>query len=336
MLRGESEMNSRSIDEFGLISRYFGNVGAFDESLFDSPVIPLGIGDDCAILRPPPEHEICLSIDTLVCGVHFPESITPYHLGYRCLAVSLSDLAAMGAKPLAFTLALTLPESDPEWLAEFSRGLSQLANQYQIRLIGGDTTKGPLTVSIQVHGLVPVDQAIKRSGAQVGDLICVSGSLGAAGAALSFLHLESEIKSGRPGIRHLLEHYFCPQPKIELGCLLRGHATAAIDISDGLLADFNHIADSSRVGGVFYEDQIPCSELLISEVGSRSLSLALTAGDDYELCFCLPESRYDQLKNDELFKTVRVVGIVSSELGLKMQCQDGSEQVLSPKGYTHF
>lgn len=329
-------MTNRSIDEFGLISRFFGNVGVFDESLFDSPVIPLGIGDDCAILRPPPEHEICLSIDTLVCGVHFPETITPYHLGYRCLAVSLSDLAAMGAKPVAFTLALTLPESSPEWLAEFSRGLSHLANQYQIRLIGGDTTRGPLTISIQVHGLVPVDQAIKRSGAQEGDLICVSGALGAAGAALDVLHLESEIKSARAGIRHLLERYFLPQPRIDLGCLLRGHATAAIDISDGLLADFNHIAESSKVGGLFYEVQIPCSELLTSEVGSESLSLALTAGDDYELCFCLPAYRYDQLKHDDLFKDVSVVGVVSSELGLKMQCKDGSERVLSPNGYTHF
>lgn len=329
-------MTSRANDEFGLISRFFGNVGMFDESLFDSPVISLGIGDDCAILRPPPEHEICLSIDTLVCGVHFPETITPYHLGYRCLAVSLSDLAAMGAKPVAFTLALTLPASDSEWLSEFSRGLSHLASQYQIRLIGGDTTKGPLTISIQVHGLVPIGQAIKRSGAQAGDLICVSGSLGAAGAALDVLHLESEINSASAGIRHLLERYFIPQPRVALGVLLRGHATAAIDISDGLLADFNHIAMSSGVGGLFYEEQIPCSALLVSEVGSKSLSLALTAGDDYELCFCLPEASYDQLKQVELFKNVSVVGVVSSESGLKMRCIDGSERELSPEGYTHF
>lgn len=329
-------MTSRSIDEFGLISRFFDDVGVFDESSYDSPVIPLGVGDDCAILRSPPGHEICLSIDTLVSGVHFPESITPFHLGYRSLAVSLSDLAAMGAKPVAFTLALTLPESDPEWLADFSRGLSQLANQYQIRLIGGDTTKGPLTVSIQVHGLVPIDQAIKRSGAQEGDLICVSGSLGAAGAALNFLHLEPEITSIRASVRHLLEHYFCPQPKIELGCLLRGHATAAIDISDGLLADFNHIADSSKVGGIFYEEQIPYSEMLLSEVGSEALSLALAAGDDYELCFCLPASCYEQLKQDDLFKSVSVVGVVTRELGLKMRGKDGTERILSPKGYTHF
>ncbi len=329
-------MTNCSIDEFGLISRFFGNVGEFDESSFDSPVIPLGIGDDCAILRPPPDHEICLSIDTLVCGVHFPESITPYHLGYRSLAVSLSDLAAMGALPVAFTLALTLPESNVKWLADFSRGLSQLANQYQIRLVGGDTTKGPLTVSIQVHGLVPVDQALKRSGAQVGDLICVSGSLGAAGAALSVLHLEPEIDSASAGVRHLLEHYFRPQPKIELGCLLRGYATAAIDISDGLLADFNHIAESSKVGGVFYEEKIPCSDMLRSEVGSESLSIALTAGDDYELCFCLPECHYEQLKQNELFRTVSIIGVVSSELGLKMRHKDGSERILNPKGYTHF
>ena len=308
----------------------------FDESLYDSPIIPQGIGDDCAILRPPPGHEICLSIDTLVCGVHFPESISPYHLGYRSLAVSLSDLAAMGAKPVAFTLALTIPESSPEWLAEFSRGMSQLAERHQIKLIGGDTTKGPLTISIQVHGLVPVDQAIKRSGAQEGDLICVSGSLGAAGAALRFLHMEAEMDAVNDNIRHLLEHYFCPQPKIELGCLLRSQANAAIDISDGLLADFNHIATSSNVGGLFYEEQIPCSEKLIAEVGSEAQSLALTAGDDYELCFSLPAQRYDQLKGEDLFKNVVVVGVVSAEQGLKMKCKDGSERVLNPGGYTHF
>ncbi|UZE95619.1 thiamine-phosphate kinase [Alkalimarinus alittae] len=329
-------MTNHSVDEFGLISRFFGNVGAFDESSFDSPVIPLGIGDDCAILRTPPGHEICLSIDTLVSGVHFPESITPYHLGYRCLAVSLSDLAAMGATPVAFTLALTLPESDPKWLSDFSQGLSELANEYQIKLIGGDTTKGPLTISIQVHGLVPAGQAIKRSGAQPGDLICVSGSLGDAGAALGFLELESTPDATTENSRHFLERYFRPQPKIALGCFLRGHATAAIDISDGLLADFSHIAKRSGVGGLLYENNIPRSVALLSEMEGQSLSLALTAGDDYELCFCMPEACYEKLKNEALFDSVSVVGVVSSECGLKMKYEDGSERVLSPKGYTHF
>lgn len=329
-------MTSHSNDEFGLISRYFNNVGAFDESPYSSPVIPLSIGDDCAILSPPPNVDLCLSIDTLVCGVHFPESITPYHLGYRSLAVSLSDLAAMGATPVAFTLALTIPSNDPEWLAGFTQGLSDLANKHQIRLIGGDTTKGPLTLSIQVHGLVPKGDAIRRSGANTGDLICVSGPLGDAGAALNFLEYETTENLTNECVKRFLDRYFKPEPRIALGCLLRGVATAAIDISDGLLADFNHIAVSSNKGGLFYEEHIPLSDALVTEMRDQSLPLALSAGDDYELCFTLPEASYKQLKNDVLFQSVSVIGEVTQEAGLKMRYKDGSETQLNVKGYTHF
>ncbi|WP_250656766.1 thiamine-phosphate kinase [Alkalimarinus coralli] len=329
-------MSSYPDDEFGLITRYFGNVGGSDEPLSDSPVISLGIGDDCAILRTPPGYEMCLSIDTLVSGVHFPETITPYNLGYRCLAVSLSDLAAMGAQPVAFTLALTLPDNNGEWLDAFSRGLSKLASEHCIRLVGGDTTKGPLTISVQVHGIVPEGQAIKRSGARPGDLICVSGALGDAGAALKYLHLESDIDTVSGNIRRFLSRYFSPQPRIELGCVLRGLATAAIDISDGLLADLNHILTSSGVGALLHEDKIPCSSELISECGSRSLSLALTAGDDYELCFCLPGSVYEHLRAEPWFASVSVIGVVSNESGIRIERKDGDKCVLSPDGYKHF
>jgi thiamine-monophosphate kinase len=160
--------------------------------------------------------------------------------------------------------------------------------------------------------------------------------LGDAGAALDYLHLESDTDLSNVNISYFLERYFRPQPKIALGCFLRNYATAAIDISDGLLADFGHIAKLSGVGGILYENNIPCSDALKLEMGSKSLSMALTAGDDYELCFCLPGPQLEKLKNEPLFETVSVVGVVSSESGLKMKCDDGSEQVLSAKGYAHF
>lgn len=329
-------MTRNSVDEFSLISRYFGDVGRVSGVFAENSPVILGVGDDCAILRSPPDQEICLSIDTLVSGVHFPHSISAYHLGYRCLAVSVSDLAAMGAQPVAFTLALTLPDNDPVWLEGFSRGLSEAANQFAIRLIGGDTTRGPLTLSLQVHGLVPTGMAMRRSGARPGDLICVSGPLGDAGAALDFLHLENSTESTTPAIHYLLDRYFKPQPRLALGRLLREFASAAIDISDGLLADFQHIAEASQVGGVFNEVLIPLSTAIKAVAAEKALSLALSAGDDYELCFCLPEESLGQLEGDPLFDSVAVIGRVSAEAGLRMIRTDGSEQVLAPVGYQHF
>ncbi len=329
-------MSSHSTDEFSLITRFFSDIGKLGESFAEKSPITLGIGDDCAVLQLPVNQELCLSIDTLVSGVHFPEDISSYSLGCRSLAVSLSDLAAMGAEPVAFTLALTLPDSNAEWLKGFSQGLSQVANQYDIRLIGGDTTKGPLTISIQVHGLVPAGKAIKRSGARPGDIICVSGTLGDAGGALDFLHLARASSEQSDSVQYLLGRYFYPQPKVVLGQMLRDVATAAIDISDGLLADYNHIARASGVGGVFYESNIPISNELNLEMGENALSLALSAGDDYELCFCLSESAYLNLKDSAAFKSVRNIGFVTEDLGLRMIGGDGVEHVLSPKGYRHF
>lgn len=327
---------NNSNDEFSLISRFFGNVGSVGAPFSDHSLIALGIGDDCAILRSSPGYDTCLSIDTLVCGVHFPENITPEKLGYRCLAVSLSDLAAMGAHPIAFTLALTLPDNNTEWLDGFSCGLSRIANQYGIRLIGGDTTRGPLTLSIQVHGLVPSGTAIKRSGANAGDLICVTGPLGDAGAALDYLHVNDSSVLFKDNIQHFLSRYYYPQPRISVGIALRELASAAIDISDGLLADYNHIAESSGVGGLFYEKDIPLSAALRAEMGDKALSLALTAGDDYELCFCIPKTSVKHLKENTLFDDVLIIGEVVSSPGMIMIAEDGAEKRLYPKGYQHF
>jgi len=325
-----------STDEFSLISRFFSNIGRVGEPFSDESLVALGIGDDCAILRSPTGYDTCLSIDTLVCGVHFPKNITPDKLGYRCLAVSLSDLAAMGAHPIAFTLAITLPDNNVEWLEAFSHGLSKIASQYGIRLIGGDTTRGPLTISIQVHGLTPSGVAMKRSGANPGDLICITGPLGDAGAALDYLHLDESSDSLSENIQHFLNRYYYPQPKIAAGLAIRMLASAAIDVSDGLLADFNHIAESSRVGGVFYENNIPMSAELVVEKGKDALSLALTAGDDYELCFCIPASCVQVMMENELLDDVVIVGEVTAAPGMIMIDDGGNERRLSPKGYQHF
>ena len=325
-----------SNDEFSLISRFFSDVGSVGGPFSDESLVALGIGDDCAVLRSVPDYDTCLSIDTLVCGVHFPENIAPDKLGYRCLAVSLSDLAAMGAHPTVFTLAITLPDNNAKWLEGFSQGLSRIASEYGIRLVGGDTTRGPLTLSLQVHGLVPSGTAIKRSGARPGDLICVTGVLGYAGAALDYLHVDDASVLLKDNIQHFLSRYYYPQPRISTGIALRGLASAAIDISDGLLADYNHIAEASGVGGVFYEKDIPLSNALSVEVGDKALSLALSAGDDYELCFCIPESQTKHLRDNTLFNDVLVIGKVSEAQGMIMIDGDGNEKNLSPKGYQHF
>ena len=325
-----------SSDEFSLISRFFNDVGRVGEPFSDDSLVALGIGDDCAILRSPAGYETCLSIDTLVCGVHFPENIAPDKLGYRSLAVSLSDLAAMGANPVAFTLAITLPDNNAQWLEGFSQGLSRIANEYGVRLIGGDTTKGPLTISIQVHGFAPSGMAIRRSGANPGDLICITGTLGDAGAALDYLHLDESSGDLNANIQHFLRRYYYPQPKISAGLAIRALASAAIDVSDGLLADFNHIAESSQVGGVFYENNIPVSDELVAEKGGGAMSLALTAGDDYELCFCIPASLVEAMKENKLLDRVVIIGRVKASLGMTMIDNDGNERSLSPKGYQHF
>ena len=323
-------------DEFSLISRFFNDVGRVGEPFSDDSLVALGIGDDCAVLRSLAGYETCLSIDTLVCGVHFPENIAPDKLGYRSLAVSLSDLAAMGASPITFTLAITLPDNNAAWLEGFSQGLSRIANEYGVRLVGGDTTKGPLTISIQVHGLVPSGMAIKRSGANPGDLICITGPLGDAGAALDYLHLDEYSDDMNASAQHFLSRYYYPQPKISEGLAIREFATAAIDVSDGLLADFNHIAESSGVGGMLHEKYIPMSAELVAEKGESALSLALTAGDDYELCFCIPASLVEVMKESEVLSEVVIIGRVTASSGIVMIDENGNERRLSPKGYQHF
>lgn len=289
------------------------------------PDLILGPGDDCAIQRLPPGHDLVFSVDTLVEGVHFPLSYNPRCLGWRALAVAVSDLAAMGADPVCFTLALTLPEAQEGWLRLFTEGLAEAAVEFGIALAGGDTTRGPLALSVQVHGTVPAGLALTRSGASPGDLICVSGELGGAAAALGLLDKSPSTSLARA----LLRRYHHPLPRLSLGQWLRGRASACIDISDGLLADLGHILEESQVGGRITEPSLPV-------MAGADLQQALTGGDDYELCFTLPPAHRDLLR---AFAGVdlAIIGEVTAGQGLKLVAAGGQIRSANPRGgFDHF
>ena len=269
-----------ALSEFNLIDRYFTRVVQHKH-------VALGIGDDCALLTIEEGMQTAVTVDTLVENIHFFADIAPEALGYKALAVSLSDLAAMGAEPRYATLALTLPEADGAWLQRFSDGFFEIADRYQVDLIGGDTTRGPLAMTIQVHGVVPQGKALLRSAAQIGDLIYVTGTIGDAGLALrSYL---GDIQCTDNGILNRLHK---PEPRVKAGLALRDLANACIDVSDGLAADLSHILQASQVGAMIDFNELPLSEPVKRyQQKSNQPSFALTAGDDYELCFTVPASR---------------------------------------------
>ena len=265
------------LSEFQLIARYFAGL-----SPPDAEGVVLGIGDDAAILRLPPGKDLLVSIDTLVAGVHFPPSLSPRAIGHRALAVNLSDLAAMGARPLWFTLALTLPDVHESWLAGFADGLGALAARCGVALIGGDTTRGPLSITIQVHGAAAPGRALRRDGARVGDSLWVTGRPGLA--ALGLQRLQAGVADDDPACATFL----WPEPRLAFGCSLAGLATAAIDVSDGLVADAGHIAERSAVGIEIDATLLPLEGALGTIPRSEARALCLTGGDDYELCFTAP------------------------------------------------
>lgn len=302
--------------EFSLIARYFSSLGR-------GPDVDLSVGDDCAILRLQHNERLATSVDTLVSGVHFPEDAFPEDIGFRAVAVAVSDLAAMGARPMGMTLALTLPEADDFWLNAFSNGLAAAAKAFKIPLVGGDTTRGPLTITVQVMGALPLDQSLLRSGAKVGDQLCVSGPLGDAAGALAFI--QGTWKPDASHADYLWERFYRPLAKIELGCSLLGVASAAIDISDGLLADARHIADASGVGITIDPGLVPRSDALRSHSSSeQSLIWALTGGDDYELCFTLPADR-------DVPTDCMCIGEVTAGEGVNCGID-----IDTPSGYRHF
>ncbi|MGE7960377.1 thiamine-phosphate kinase [Pseudomonas sp. NPDC089530] len=295
--------------------------------------VALGIGDDCALLAVPPGEQLAISTDTLVAGVHFADPCDPFLLGQRSLAVAVSDLAAMGAAPLAFTLALTLPTVEAAWLQAFANGLCAMAQGCGVRLVGGDTTRGPLTLTLTVFGRVPAGQALTRSGARPGDLLCVGGELGNGAGALPLVlgQRRAEPQIAEP----LLAHYWSPQPQLALGQALRGKASAALDISDGLLADCGHIAAASAVGLLIESEKLPMSKALLSFLGENGArAAALSGGDDYVLAFTLPETELAPLLAAGW--PVHVLGRVVAGQGVVLLDAEGQDITPGTRGYQHF
>jgi thiamine-monophosphate kinase len=317
------------LGEFELIRHYFAAASCAQAG----EGVALGIGDDCALLGLPADEQLAISTDTLVAGVHFPDSPDPFLLGQRAVGVSVSDLAAMGATPIGFTLALTLPGVDAAWLQAFTRGLDQMALRCAIRLIGGDTTRGPLSLTLTVFGRVPKGQALTRAGAQVGDLLCVGGELGDAAGALPLVLKQQHTKQAVADA--LLARYWSPMPQLELGLALRGKASAALDISDGLLADCGHIAAASGVALVIEQAHVPMSAALLAFAGeSTALQCALSGGDDYRLAFTLPAQYLPDLQQAGL--PVYVIGRVAAGRGVTLLDSHGQSVQLPHSGYQHF
>jgi thiamine-monophosphate kinase len=316
--------------EFELIRRFF----AAAACARPSPAVALGIGDDCALLQLPVGEQLAISTDTLVAGVHFPEDCDPFRLGQRALAAAASDLAAMGAAPLAFTLALTLPQADPAWLQAFALGLDCMARDCQLVLAGGDTTRGPLTINISVLGSVPAAQALHRSGARAGDLLCVGGTLGDAAAALPLVLGQGAAVPAELAAR-LCERYWAPQPQLALGQALRGKASAALDISDGLLADCTHLATASGVALKIEAARLPLSPGVVDWLGAeQSLACALGGGDDYRLVFTLPPAALSALQAS--WPGVTVIGQVLCGAGVQVVDAAGQTITAPRAGYQHF
>jgi thiamine-monophosphate kinase len=316
--------------EFDLIARYFNRpTSHIQQGLHEGGALDIGIGDDCAVFTPTAGTQLCISSDMLVEGRHFFPDVNPEALGHKALAVNLSDLAACGATPRAFTLALALPEVNEAWLEGFSRGLFALADLHNCTLIGGDTTKGPLNICITVFGEVPRGEALLRSGAQVGDDIYVSGTevdhVGQARLALEIMRGNvSADAAALESVRHRLER---PTPRVNLGMALRGIATSCIDISDGLLGDLGHILKASNVGANVQTDWI-----------KGSLEFALAGGDDYELLFTAPPSQRNALQalSSKASTRVTCIGQVSRELGLRVLDEAGLPIGTSFSSFDHF
>ncbi|MFM2486380.1 thiamine-phosphate kinase [Celerinatantimonas yamalensis] len=268
--------------EFDLIERFFANSAK-------RPDVVLGIGDDAALITPPENHQLVITTDTLVEGVHFFADIPPAALGHKSLAVNLSDLAAMGAEPRWVTLAITLPSARMEWLEQFCQGFFELAEYYNVTLVGGDTTRGPLSITVTAHGVIPMEQALTRHQAQVGDWVYVTGSLG--GSALALRHLQGQQRLSSEILEVLLQRHYYPQPRVLSGYGLRGVASSCIDLSDGLWADLGHVAKASGCSAKIQVNQLPIHpQVKLQCQNDDAIALALCGGEDYELCFTVPEA----------------------------------------------
>jgi thiamine-monophosphate kinase len=307
------------VDEFELIGRYFSRSA-------DSPIVLAGVGDDGAVLRPSEGRDLVTVIDTMVAGTHFPATMRADHIGYRAVAINLSDIAAMGAEPRWMTLALTLVQVEPRWLDAFAAGLYEAAAEWGVVLVGGDTTRGgQLVISVQMEGDLEPGTAIYRSGAKPGDTIFVTGTLGDAAAGLGRFPAETADD-------YLVRRFARPTARIRVGRALAGIAHSAIDVSDGLAGDLRKILDASGAGAELDLQRLPLSQELMAAVGrEQALQFAMRGGDDYELCFTLPEAELPAAIANE----VTAIGRVTAESGLV--CRDGEKVVdFNDAGYRHF
>lgn len=312
------------VGEFDLIKRYF---ATHDQG----QGVVLGVGDDGAILQPTADMQLVISADTLVAGRHFAFDANAFDIGWKSLAVNLSDLAAMGATPRWCLLALTLPDNNEDFIREFAKGFTQLLSESNCALVGGDTTKGPLAISVTVMGEVPLNQAITRSGAKVGDDIYVSGMVGDAGLGLAVL----QNRETSDDSEYVLSRLHRPTPRLALGQALRGIAHSALDISDGLAQDLSHILERSNVGADLYADLLPLSDALKDR--ADAVTLALTSGDDYELCFTAPVHLRNEVlaAAEKAHVSVTRVGSITASQSLQIW-QNDQPLKLERLGFQHF
>jgi thiamine-monophosphate kinase len=319
---------ANSSPEFDLIARHFTRPAAN---------AVLGVGDDCALVDVTNGMDLAISLDTMVSGTHFFPDVDPENLGHKALAVNLSDMAAMGAMPYWAMLALTLPNVDHAWLASFAKGFFDLAQEYNVSLIGGDTTRGPLTMTVTIMGEVPAGAALRRGGAKAGNDVWVSGNVG--DAALAVAHRHGRVVLAEPDYHEAVMRLYEPTPRVALGQALRGLATAAIDISDGLLADLTHICRLSGVGATVEVNAVPVSGIGAKHIGSDAGRTAILAGgDDYELCFTAHPNSRDSIQEltDVLGIPITRIGQVKRGKGVSLLGPDGKPVQIDGRGYDHF
>lgn len=317
------------VSEFDLIQRFFADATA------SRPDVLLGVGDDCALLQPPAGSSLAVSMDTLVEGRHFSAGTDPGSLGHKALAVNLSDLAAMGAEPAWATLALTLPNADTTWLAAFVEGFAALAAEHAVQLVGGDMTRGPLSITVQVHGFVDPASALKRGGGSAGDRLFLSGCVGDAGLALLRAQETTPLEADERYLRDRLDR---PTPRVALGRLLAGRASAAIDVSDGLIADLGHICTAGGTGARVELDRLPLSPAVSAECGRGNWRPALAGGDDYELLFSVAPARVQSLLSicREAGQQTQEIGCLAADSGIVLVYPDGRLSEEIPHGFDHF
>ncbi len=314
--------------EFDLIARYFTR---------PTPGAVLGVGDDCALLAPTPGMQLAVSSDMLLEGRHFSPQDSPAGIGHKALAVNLSDLAAMGATPRWVTLSIALPGVDEAWLQAFTRGFFRMADAHGIELVGGDTTRGALSIAITVIGEVPPGQALQRNGAQAGDEVWVSGQLGSAALALAYR--QGRLFMEQIDAAKVLPALYLPQPRVSLGIALRGIAHSAIDISDGLLADLGHILQASQLGAVLEFARLPVASVTESYLADPvARECVLAGGDDYELCFTAPADHHDAVlaAGAQAGVTVARIGHTTTHAGLSVSDVNGDPMSFKKTGYDHF